>query len=261
MPRSAATSRVAVRSVTRRRDRAARARRPARTSSTAADRAPPIDGVPTRSPLIDSARRRSALARRVDDPASAPRPVGVGRTARPATSAGRYSCGTQPSGVVVRIDVALAVAERWPRRGSCASRRWLGTGPAGGCHGRRPARPTARRLALFDLGASREVDDRVREVELASGIPTNSTARAAASATSERRRIGQADVLGREDHEAAGDVARVLTGFEHPREPVEPGVGIGAADALDERGDDVVVLVVAVAQRAQRERRLGVARA
>ena len=53
----------------------------------------------------------------------------------------------------------------------------------------------------------------------------------------------------------------VLAGFEHAREPVEPGVEIGAADALDERGDDVVVLVVAVAQRAQRQRGLGVARA
>ena len=50
----------------------------------------------------------------------------------------------------------------------------------------------------------------------------------------------------------------VLARLEHAGEPVEAGVDVRAADALDERGDDVVVLVVAVAQRAHRERGLGV---
>ena len=53
----------------------------------------------------------------------------------------------------------------------------------------------------------------------------------------------------REDHEPARDEPRVLAGFEHAREPVDAGVGIRAADRLDERGDDVVVLVVAVVDR------------
>ncbi len=66
------------------------------------------------------------------------------------------------------------------------------------------------------------------------------------------------DVLRGEDHEPPRDEARVLAGLDHPREPVEAGVDVGAADALDERRQDVVVLVVAVAQRAQRERGLGV---
>ena len=50
----------------------------------------------------------------------------------------------------------------------------------------------------------------------------------------------------------------LLTGFEHARKPVEAGIGIGAADRLDERRHDVVVLVVAVVHGAQRERGLRV---
>jgi hypothetical protein len=45
---------------------------------------------------------------------------------------------------------------------------------------------------------------------------------------------------------------------DHASQPVETGVDVGAADALDERGEDVVVLVVAVAQRAQRQGGFGV---
>ncbi len=74
----------------------------------------------------------------------------------------------------------------------------------------------------------------------------------------QRLGIGEPDVLTREDDEAAGDEAGVLSGFEHACEPVEARVGIRAADRLDERGDDVVMLVVAVAHAAERERGLGV---
>ena len=68
----------------------------------------------------------------------------------------------------------------------------------------------------------------------------------------ERARIGVADVLGGEDHHPAGDEARVLAAFEHRGEVVDGRVGIAAAHRLDERGDDVVVLVAVpvVAQRA-----------
>ena len=96
------------------------------------------------------------------------------------------------------------------------------------------------------------------EVELRLGQPDVLDRVRRGGGQRERERVGHADVLGREDHEPAGDEPRVLAGFEHAREPVEPRVGIRAADALDERGDDVVVLVVAVAQRPHRERGLGV---
>ena len=98
----------------------------------------------------------------------------------------------------------------------------------------------------------------VREVEPGLGHPDELDRAGRGIGDDERVGVGEADVLGREDHEPARDVARVLARFDHPREPVETGVGIGAADRLDERGDDVVVLVVAVAETAERERGLRV---
>src|SRR3954452_23165431 len=98
----------------------------------------------------------------------------------------------------------------------------------------------------------------------ASGMPTNSTARAAASATT--RPLGSAmptgprqpDVSRRENHQAACNQARVPPRRDHARQPVERGVDVGAAQALDERREHVVVLVVAVAERAHRDRGLAV---
>ena len=62
----------------------------------------------------------------------------------------------------------------------------------------------------------------------------------------QRLRIGVADVLGREDHHAARDEQRILARLEHAHQPVDRRVGIAAAHALDERGDDVVVLLAAL---------------
>ncbi len=45
----------------------------------------------------------------------------------------------------------------------------------------------------------------------------------------ERVRVGHADVLAREDHEAPCDVPRVLAGLDEPRHPVEAGVRVRAA--------------------------------
>ena len=74
----------------------------------------------------------------------------------------------------------------------------------------------------------------------------------------ERLRIGHADVLAGEDHHPADDEPGVLAGFEHPAQPVDRGVGVGAAHRLDERADDVVVVVAPVADRARAEGGLGV---
>ena len=89
----------------------------------------------------------------------------------------------------------------------------------------------------------------MREVERGLGQPDVLDRAGRGVGDEERLRIGEPDVLAREDHEPARDEARVLARLEHAREPVEARVGIGAADRLDERGDDVVVLVVAVAAR------------
>src|SRR5439155_9688192 len=56
-------------------------------------------------------------------------------------------------------------------------------------------------------------------------------------------RIGQADVLAGVHHHPPGDVARILARLQHPGQPEQGGVGIRAPDALDERRDDVVVVV------------------
>ena len=66
----------------------------------------------------------------------------------------------------------------------------------------------------------------------------------------ERPRVGVADVLGREAHEPARDVERILAGVEHARHPVERGVGVGVAQRLVQRRDEVVVLLARSCRRA-----------
>ena len=60
----------------------------------------------------------------------------------------------------------------------------------------------------------------------------------------ESARVGQADVFARRDDQAAGDEADVFPGMEHLGQPVEGGIRIAAADALNESTDRVVVRVV-----------------
>ena len=59
-------------------------------------------------------------------------------------------------------------------------------------------------------------------------------------------RIGQADILHRRAHQAAGDEQRLLAAGQHARQPVERRVGVAAADGLMQRGDDVVMLLAAL---------------
>src|SRR5262249_59481194 len=48
-----------------------------------------------------------------------------------------------------------------------------------------------------------------------------------------------------------GEEGRILARLEHPHHPVDRGVGVAAAETLDEGGDDVVVLLarLVVAER------------
>src|SRR5712692_6282410 len=59
----------------------------------------------------------------------------------------------------------------------------------------------------------------------------------------QRLRIGESDVFGRRDDQAARDEQWILAGLQHPRQPVHGSIRIAAAHAFDQRGDDVVVLV------------------
>ena len=108
--------------------------------------------------------------------------------------------------------------------------------------------PGQHRVAL---GRQRQVHDRLGEVD--------PRLRHADQLERGRRRdgdlqaggVGHPDVLAGAHHEPAGDEARVLPRLDHPGQVVQRGVDVGAADALDEAADDVVVLV-AVAVVAHR---------
>jgi hypothetical protein len=108
------------------------------------------------------------------------------------------------------------------------------------------------------LRREREVDHRLGEVQLCLGHAYELDGARRRIRDDERQGVGHADVLGRQDHEPAGDEPGILAGFHHPGQPVEAGVGIRAPHALDEGGEDVVVLVVAVAQCSEGQRGFGV---
>ena len=54
--------------------------------------------------------------------------------------------------------------------------------------------------------------------------------------------IGQPDVLRGQDHQPPGQEPRLLAPGQHPRQVVDRGVGVAAADRFDEGRNDVVVL-------------------
>ena len=100
--------------------------------------------------------------------------------------------------------------------GACA--RVLGNGAVGG----------VERVAL---GRGGEVDDGLREGEVAFGHADEVDALAGGDGDAQRLRVGEADVLGGEADQAPRDVERILAGFEHAREPVERGVRVASRAA------------------------------
>jgi len=60
--------------------------------------------------------------------------------------------------------------------------------------------------------------------------------------------IGVAHVLRRADDHAPGQVERILSRLEHPGHPVQGRVRVSAAEALDEGGDEIVMIVPPVAR-------------
>ena len=112
--------------------------------------------------------------------------------------------------------------------------------------------PSAARL-LF--GAVARCTTAWARLSCASGSPTCSTAPGGGDGHEQRLRVGHAHVLAGQDDQAAGDEAGVLPRLQHAGQPVQPGVGVRAADRLDEGGDHVVVVVAAVAQGATRRAR------
>ena len=180
-----------------------------------------------------------------------PRPVGFQYRSRVV---GRPVLLLHPSlGLVVRIHVPVAVAQL--RRA-----RVMGVPEMGGDRARGPVTHVLHRGA--DRGGHRVRLRRAwrgrstacARLSCASGMPTNSTARAAASATtspfgSAMPTSSDARITSRRAIRRGSSPA-----VDHAGEPVEAGVDVGPADALDERRQHVVVLVVAVPERAHRER-------
>ena len=55
--------------------------------------------------------------------------------------------------------------------------------------------------------------------------------------------ILDSDILGGESEKSPRDVERILSGVEHPADPVARGIGIAVPQGFVDRRDDVVVLV------------------
>ena len=152
--------------------------------------------------------------------------------------------------MVVRVVVAADLLSRprpWPQ-------------PPG--HGRRAVlahvrcRRAQRPAGGVGLRRQRQIYRRLGERELASGMPTCSTACGRRDRHRERARVGVADVLGGEHHHPADDEPRVLAALEHHRQVVQRRVRVRAARRLDPGRDRVVVAVAraVVQQRPALER-------
>jgi hypothetical protein len=131
-----------------------------------------------------------------------------------------------------------------------AFRRWSGTGRAPfACTSRRREHRAVGGVRLRARGEERRG---LRERDAALGQPDEVHGVLRRDGDLQRLRLGVADVLGGEDDHAARDEERVLARLEHAHHPVDRGVGVAAAQAFDERGDDVVVLLarLVVAERA-----------
>ena len=101
-------------------------------------------------------------------------------------------------------------------------------------------------LHAFDFGRARQVRARLRQRVHALGHAHAAQRRVGGARDEQRARVGVAHVLAREDEHAARDEERVVARLEHAHHPVDRRVGIAAAHRLDERADDVVVLLAAL---------------
>ncbi len=143
--------------------------------------------------------------------------------------------------VVVRIDIALAVAEllRALVVGVAKLLRRAQVAVLAHVAGRSRERAHDR----IRLRGPRQVDRSLRQIQLRLGQPHVLERLRRRDRDHERLRVSVAHVLRGEDDHPACDEARVLARLEHRDEVVDGRVGVGAAHRLDEGGGEVVVQV------------------
>ncbi len=159
---------------------------------------------------------------------------------------------------VVRVAVLGAVAHLAVEAGDRVAQ--LGRDRQGAALAHRAARGRVGGQRRVRLGRAGQVHRRLGQRQHALGQADQLERLQRRGGHHERLRVGVAHVLGGEDDHAAQDEARLLARLQHARHPVDRGVRIGAAHALDERAHDAVVLVagLVVEQRALLQRLLDV---
>ena len=132
--------------------------------------------------------------------------------------------GARGIGIVVRVLIALAVFQllhQLCRRISQVQR-----------HGLRGLRMRVRGCCIVcgvdgvALGSSGQIDRGLRERRVAFGHADEVRRVLRRDGDRQRLWIGVADVFGRESNEPAGDVERILSGFEHAGYPVHGGIRV-----------------------------------
>ena len=99
------------------------------------------------------------------------------------------------------------------------------------------------------LGGRGEVNHCVGQIELRFRQTNELDCPGSSISHHERIRIGHTDVFAGQDHETTSNEPGVLAGFEHSGQPIETGIGVGASNRLNERRDDVVVIITPISKR------------
>ena len=204
---------------------------------------PPIGGPPCRggrgdlgSPSsLPAFAKRARIARAARPaPARSPGPrAGSTRARRPGSPARRRRrAGRGRTGSSGRGPAA------WPRRS--ASRAGgparAAAGPRGRRRGPRRCPPSPRSTS----GAG-QIGDGLGQRQLALRQADQLAGLGRGHGQRQGGRIGIAHVLAGQDHQPPGEEPHVFAPFEHAGQPVQGGVGIAAANALDQRADRVVM--------------------
>jgi len=141
---------------------------------------------------------------------------------------------------VVGVFVAFAIADVFHEAGDGVAktqRNGIGFGLADiGHHG------AVSGVESVGLGRKRKIDGGLGEREMAFWGAEKIESIFGGESDGESAGFGEADVFTGHANHAASEIERIFAGFDHAREPIESGIGIGIADGFVQRGDEIVVL-------------------